>query len=248
MSVSSLGNTSINVYTVRNSKNSYGAHTESYRLRLADIRGRFNYRGGKETIINAREMNIPDYRLYIQDASYNVIENDLIVDQTTGIKYEIKNVYNLNKKHWQIDCLKIDKLSSNVEICPNNLQNLNGTLYTGDVIGSGTLTVNLLNNSSDNFYINFFDSVDSVDIDVDINNVMYGAVNVTPTLISHGFIPILVNNETRYIKVWTGETFGNCATILPNNVITTGNFGKVGNLSVVINNDQTSFIEIYQLL
>ena len=149
MSVLGLSNTTVRVYKVTVSQDTYGANFETYTLRYGPTPVRIMQKKAKyESFINGKEQNVSDYRIYFPK-QYTISNTDLIVDCVRGRKYDTLYVNMMNRKdHLQVDVKRIDSVINTLPLsssssylystsssssslnCPNNIYNWNGSVYT----------------------------------------------------------------------------------------------------------------------
>jgi len=130
MSVKSLANTIISVYSCITSTDSYGANTETYFIKYTNLSARIRQlRINYETFINGKEMNVSIYRIYVP-SQLNILASDMIVDvhRTPYRKYDILYVNKMDRKrHMQIDVKRVEMILG-TDSCPNIITGWNGSI------------------------------------------------------------------------------------------------------------------------
>jgi hypothetical protein len=115
MSVTSLSNTKLNVYSVTPVQNSYGANSETYTLKYSAIPARVRYLNGMEDLVGGKFQTLSIYRIYV-GKMLNIIATDLICDYKNR-KYDILYVNRLDRRRFlQIDAKLISSMTGDVLI------------------------------------------------------------------------------------------------------------------------------------
>lgn len=150
MSVLSLSNTIVNVYSVVTTQDIYGANYETYHLKYSNVKCRIrqldiNY----EAIIDGKEMNVSQYRIYIP-SQLSIVNTDLIIDTVRSRKYDVVYVNRMDrKKHLEIDAKRVETILGTFQLyssssdssssedysssssfeCPNIITGWNGSVF-----------------------------------------------------------------------------------------------------------------------
>ena len=129
--------------------------------------------------------------------------------------------------------------------CPNNISSITATIRNDLVFASEKfLSVNINGSTGGNNYIELF-SANTSGSTYDANRIFYGnSTNSNPKL-DNGFISIVINGSTYYIRKYSGDNNVDCCTNLFGNNTAEGTFTTAGFVFVDVNGTEFKYVEVF---
>ena len=211
MSVASLANTKLNIYSVTTSQDVYGANYETYSLKYSNVSARIRYLNGQEDLVNGKMQNIPLYRIYI-GKQLNVLATDLIVN-IQNRKFDILYVNRLDRKrHIQIDAKYVTSIYG--DTCPNIINSVSASIVLAPQAFPFFNYVTVENNGTNtkNHFIQTYTG--STVGKTASNKTFFGDYGDLAAKTTSHFQLLLVNGVAYWLKILTGNATTGCCTDL----------------------------------
>ena len=216
MSVTSLANTRINVYSVSNSQDTYGANVSTYTLKYGNLPARLRYLNGEETLINGKMQNVPLYRVYV-GKMLNITNTDMIVNLNNR-KFDILYVNKLDRQRFlQIDCRYVTSLYG--DTCPNIINAVSASIVTAPQAFPFFNYVTMEFNGTDTKN-HFFESyTGSTAGKTASDKTFFGDYGDGLNILTSHYQLLLVNGTAYWIKVLDGNATTGCCSDLYGQVV-----------------------------
>ena len=211
MSVLSLSNTKLNIYSVTTSQDIYGANTETYTLKYGNIPARLRYLNGQEDLINGKFQNVPIYRIYI-GKQFNIVHTDLIVN-IGNRKFDILYVNRMDRKrHMQIDAKYVTSILG--DTCPNIINAVSASVILAPQAFPFNEYVTVENNGTNtkNHFIETYTG--SITGKTSSDKTFFGDYGDAAAKTTSHFQLLLVNGVAYWLKILTGNATTGCCTDL----------------------------------
>lgn len=143
--------------------------------------------------------------------------------------------------------LEYSSSSSSSYDCPNIITSLTATIDTSKTFTpSSLINVNINSVDTKDRYLQLFTA--NVDGDTyDTNRVIWGNTDGSSTVTSDGFISIIVNSSTYYIRKYLGDVKVDCCSSINGIDTATGTFTSYGFVLVLINGTDERYLELYTI-
>jgi head-tail adaptor len=213
MSVASLSNTRVNIYSVTTTQDAFAANLETYTLKYGNIPARIRYLNGQSTFLDGKEMNPAIYRIYLPK-QFNVIASDLIIS-IKNKKYDILYVNKTDRKrHMQVDVKYVTSILG--DSCPNIINAVSASVVTAPQAFPFFEYVTCESNGSNtkNHFIQTYTGATAGYTSSDktfFGDYNVGGVNPSP---QDSYQLLLVNGSAYWLHMLTGVATTSCCSDL----------------------------------
>lgn len=109
MSVLSLCLNVVDILSVSDGTDAYGAVKHGYSVKTSSLACRIASIAGQETVSNGKEMVIPTHRIFFP-CQPDIDETDIIVEPLTGKNWDVVLVNTCYGRHTQVDCRMVQQV------------------------------------------------------------------------------------------------------------------------------------------
>jgi len=216
MSVTSLANTRINVYSCSNSQDTYGANVSTYTLKYSNIPARLRYLNGQENLVDGKFQNCSIYRIYV-GKQFNILHTDMIINLANR-KFDILYVNKMDRvRHLQIDAKYVTSILG--DTCPNIINAVSASIITAPqafpFFNYVTMEFNGTNTKN-----HFFESyTGSTAGKTSSDKTFFGDYGDGLNILTSHYQLLLVNGTAYWIKVLDGNATTGCCSDLYGQVV-----------------------------